>query len=113
MIKNCLLIILIFLFSSCTKLTDKKPTDNENLQIKIIEEGSMIEISDVTSIYNQSEIPTGVNSMKGGTASAGGKKINQNDYDDKAKLYCSRFNKKISTPVFYQGVGFYKCVELY
>ena len=46
----------------------------------------MIEISDVTSIYNQSEIPLGVNSMKGGTASAGVKKINQNDYDDKARI---------------------------
>ena len=46
MIKNCLLIFLIFLFSSCTTPTDMKTTDNENLQINIIKEGFVIVISE-------------------------------------------------------------------
>ena len=90
-----------------------KTTDNENLQINIIKEGFVIVISEEKNgALDESETPTGSNSMKGGTASTKiKKKINQKQYDDKAKLYCSRFDKKISTPVFFKGTGYYKCIE--
>ena len=108
MIKYCFLIFLVFLLSSCMK-----PKDNKNLQIKIIEEGLEIEISEEKKkIYNQSGSSVIFNSAKGGTVSIEEKRINRNEYDDKAKLYCSRFNKVIGKPVFYKGVGYYKCIEL-
>ncbi len=108
MIKYCFLIFLVFLLSSCMK-----PTDNKNLQIKIIEEGLVLEISEEKNIINnRSGIPVIINSAKGGTVGIEEKQINRNEYDDKAKLYCSRFNKVIGKPVFYKGVGYYKCIEL-
>ena len=48
--------------------------------------------------------------MKGGTITAK-KKIERKKYDAKASLYCKKYFKKISDPVFYNGIGYYKCIE--
>ena len=90
------------------------PADNENLQIKIIVEGLNIEVYEINDPNNPNNPnnPEISNNIKGGTINIEEKKINRNEYDDKAKLYCSRFNKKISRPVFYKGIGYYKCIEL-
>ena len=91
-------LFFIFLLLSCTT-----PQDNDDLLIKIIEEGLEIEISD-NKDYNLS------NSMKGGSINKK-EKIIRKDYDDKASLYCSQFKKRIGNPVFYKGIGYYKCIE--
>ena len=91
-------LFFIFLLLSCTT-----PQDNNNLQIRIIEEGLEIEISDNKN-NNLS------NSMKGGSINKE-EKIIRKDYDDKASLYCSQFKKRIGKPVFYKGIGYYKCIE--
>jgi hypothetical protein len=48
--------------------------------------------------------------MKGGSINKK-EKIVRKDYDDKASLYCSQFKKRIGNPVFYKGIGYYKCIE--
>ena len=85
------------------------PTDNENLEIQIIEEGLQIAIS--KNIIRKQDKPFS-NSMDGGTVRMDDVKIKRSEYDNKAKLYCSKFNKKISKPVFYKDIGYYKCIEL-
>jgi hypothetical protein len=88
----------IFLLLSCTT-----PQDNDDLLIKIIEEGLEIEIS-ANRNNNLS------NSMKGGSTN-NKEKIVRKEFDDKASLYCSQFKKRIGNPVFYKGIGYYKCIE--
>lgn len=86
------------------------PTDNENLQIQIIDEGLQIEISEKKYRLDNDKISI---PMKGGTVKIEDEEIiNRSEYDNKAKLYCSKFNKKISNPVFYKSIGYYKCVEI-
>ena len=84
-------------------------TDNENLEIQVIEEGLQIAIS--KNIITKQDKPFS-NSMDGGTVKMEEVKIKKSEYDNKAKLYCSKFNKKISNPVFYKDIGYYKCIEL-
>ena len=91
-------LFFIFLLLSCTT-----PQDNDDLLIKVIEEGLEIEISDNRN-YNLS------NSMKGGSTN-NKEKIVRQEYDHKASLYCSQFKKRIGNPVFYKGIGYYKCIE--
>ena len=91
-------LFFIFLLLSCTT-----PQDNDDLLIKVIEEGLEIEISDNRN-YNLS------NSMKGGSTN-NKEKIVRKEYDHKASLYCSQFKKRIGDPVFYKGIGYYKCIE--
>ena len=90
-------LFFIFLLLSCTT-----PQDNDDLLIKVIEEGLEIEISDNRN-YNLS------NSMKGGSTN-NKEKIVRQEYDDKASFYCSQFKKRIGNPVFYKGIGYYKCI---
>ena len=86
------------------------PTDNENLQIQIIKEGLQIEVSNKKYGMDNDKISK---SMKGGTVNIENKeKINRREYDYKAILYCSQFKKIIGNPVFYKGIGYYKCIEL-
>ena len=61
MTKNYFLIFLIFLLPSCMT-----PSDNENLQIKIIDVGLEIEISDIKNRIND---PKFSNTIKGGSIS--------------------------------------------
>jgi hypothetical protein len=91
-------LFFIFLLLSCKTLLD-----NDNLQIKIIEEGLQIEISE--NKHNNLS-----NSMKGGSLKKK-EKIIRKEYDDKASLYCYQFKKRIGKPVFYKGIGYYKCIE--
>ena len=85
------------------------PADNEYLEIQIIDEGLQIAISKNKNREHDKKFS---NSMDGGTVRMEEVKIKRSEYDNKAKLYCSKFNKKISNPVFYKDIGYYKCIEL-
>ena len=98
--KYYFLMSLIFLLSSWASL----PQDDDGLQIRIVEEELKIEIYDIRDIQNNSS------SMQGGTITTK-KKIERKKYDDKASLYCKKYFKKISDPIFYNGIGYYKCIE--
>ena len=100
MSKYYFLTSLIFLLSSCTST----PQVDDGLQIRIVEEELKIEIYDIRDIQNNSS------SMQGGTITTK-KKIERKKYDDKASLYCKKYFKKISDPIFYNGIGYYKCIE--
>ena len=105
MSKYYFLTSLIFLLSSCTST----PQVDDGLQIRIVEEELQIEIYDIHYIQNNSS------SIKSGTITTKKKferkKFERKKYDDKANLYCSKYYKKISDPVFYKGIGYYKCIE--
>ena len=93
-----MIVIIIFLFSCTPK--------NDTLEIEVIKIGKEIKID--TNTFQDERV---LSKAKGSVAKLE-KKIDQKDYNNKAKVYCSSFNKKRSNPVIFRGYLYYKCVEI-
>ncbi|MDB4119323.1 hypothetical protein N9570_04025 [Candidatus Pelagibacter sp.] len=93
-----LIVTIIFLFS-CAPI-------NDTLEIEVIKIGKEIKID--TKTFQNEEVKS---KAKGSVAKLK-KEIDQKDYNNRAKVYCSGFNKKRSNPVIFRGYLYYKCVEI-